>query len=211
MLLPRPLLRASVLTGFLLGGALPAWAQLSSNSPFTNAQAAAAAAPQQQNPIEFAGYLTTKDGIMYVVRDPVKKASTFLKLNERDSAFGVVVKQHDVSQNTLTIEYQGRPMTLEVKKAKIASSGNMPMVPMPAPMPAPMPQPVTANVAPAVTQTVVVNPTAADEQKRLEAVAAEVARRRALREQASQQMSQGGAAQPAPANNAPQQAPAVRR
>jgi hypothetical protein len=37
---------------------------------------------------------------------------------------------------------------------------------------------------------VVVNPTPADEARRLEAVASEVARRRALREQASQQMGQ---------------------
>jgi hypothetical protein len=39
---------------------------------------------------------------------------------------------------------------------------------------------------PAIANSVVVNPTPADEQKRLEAVASEVARRRQLREQASQ-------------------------
>ena len=52
-----------------------------------------------------------------------------------------------------------------------------------------------SNVPSAVTQAVVLNPTPADEQKRLEAVAAEVQRRRALREQATQQ---GGQMQPTP-------------
>jgi hypothetical protein len=41
----------------------------------------------------------------------------------------------------------------------------------------------------------VLNPTPADEQRRLDAVAAEVARRRALREQATQQLGQGAAPQ----------------
>ena len=44
---------------------------------------------------------------------------------------------------------------------------------------------------PAIAQSVVINPTPADEQRRLEAVAAEVARRRQLREQAALQVSQG--------------------
>ena len=46
-----------------------------------------------------------------------------------------------------------------------------------------------------MTQAVVLNPTPADEQRRLDAVAAEVARRRALREQATQQLSQGTTSQ----------------
>ena len=54
---------------------------------------------------------------------------------------------------------------------------------------------------PAVTASVVANPTAADEQRRLDAVAAEVARRRAMREQAatpgaSPSTPQPGASQP---------------
>ena len=67
------------------------------------------------------------------------------------------------------------------------------------------PPPVAAqtNVPAAVTQAVVLNPTPADEQRRLDAVAAEVARRRALREQASQQMGQGVP----PAGAAPQAMP----
>jgi len=54
-----------------------------------------------------------------------------------------------------------------------------------APPPSVAPAGPAITVTPAVTQTVMVNPSPADEQRRLEAVAAEVNRRRALREQAS--------------------------
>jgi hypothetical protein len=74
-----------------------------------------------------------------------------------------------------------------MRSAKVVSSGAAGNLapPPPAPMPA------IPNVPLAVTNAVVVNPTPADEQKRLEAVAAEVARRRALREQATQQIGPG--------------------
>jgi hypothetical protein len=58
----------------------------------------------------------------------------------------------------------------------------------------------------AVAQSVVLNPTPADEQRRLEAVAAEVRRRRALREQASIQAAQGQT----PVVEAPAPAPAAQ-
>jgi hypothetical protein len=58
-------------------------------------------------------------------------------------------------------------------------------------MPMPMPVQNTPPMPAAVTNSVVLNPTPQQEQARLEAVAAEVARRRALREQAAQQINQG--------------------
>jgi hypothetical protein len=67
------------------------------------------------------------------------------------------------------------------------------------PVAQPMPVPMPANVAPAVIQTVVPNPTPADEQRRLEAVASEVARRRALRNQAEQTVQQAQPPPPTPA------------
>lgn len=201
----QPLLslsRVAVLGTLVLGVALPLQAQLSATSPFQPPQAAGGAAPTQANPLEFAGYFTSPEGMVYVVRDPAKKTSVFLKANERDPATGVVVKQYNSDQNSLVVEQQGRPLTLEAKKAKIISSGAPQMgLPMPVAQPA-----VATNVTPAVTQTVVLNPTPADEQKRLEAVASEVARRRALREQAAG--APGQPPQPPPANvNQPQARP----
>ena len=134
---------------------------------------------------------------MYRIYDPAKKAGTWVKANERNPEFEVVVKQHDNDQKTLTIEYQGKTLTLAERESKVVSSG-APVQPMPAPV-----APVQSNVSPAVTQTVVLNPTPADEQRRLDAVAAEVARRRALREQASQQINPGAT----PQLNVPQPVP----
>lgn len=196
-------LRCLILAGLVAG--VPAFAQGAATSPFLPPQAANAPGPAQNSPLEYGGYLTTPDGTLFRIRDPQKKAGVFLKLNERDTTLDVLVKQHDAATNTVTIEHGGRTLTLEERAAKIVSSGNAAAMAMPPP-----PPPAVPNVAPAVTQSVVVNPTPADEQKRLEAVAAEVQRRRALREQAQQQMTQGAPPQPAPPAMPPQQQQAQR-
>lgn len=183
-----PLLSAGL---FALAGATGGHAQLAKTSPFMPAQAAPSSAPTAGAPLEFRGFLKTAEGTLYRVNDPARKTGSWVKLNERDPTLEVLAKAHDPDQNTLTVEYQGKTLTLAGREAKIVSSGSAAQ-PMPVPMPAPAPPPT--NVAPAVTQSVVVNPTPADEQRRLEAVAAEVARRRALREQAAQQAGPGGAA-----------------
>ena len=159
--------------------------QLASKSPFMPPQAPGNA-PTAGAPLEYRGYIETGDGVQYRIYDPARKLGTWVKLNERNSELDVVAKQYDTGQRTLTLEHQGKTLTLAEREAKVVSSGNAQQA-----VPPPMPAPPPANVAPAVTQSVVLNPTPADEQKRLEAVAAEVARRRALREQATQQMSQG--------------------
>ena len=180
------LLRRFVCAVLALGVAGRAGAQLAANSPFMSPQANAPG-PTQGAPLEYRGYMVTSEGTQYVVYDPARKARAFLKVNERDGNLDVLVKQFDASNDMLTIEYQGKTLTLEERKSKIVSSGNA----------AAMPQPPQGamNVMPAVTQSVVLNPTPAEEQRRLEAVAAEVSRRRALREQAQQQINQGGTGQ----------------
>ncbi len=159
------------------------WAQLAASSPFVPPQANAAG-PTAGAPLEFGGYLDTPSGErLYRIKDPARKASEWVRLNERNPKLDVTAKQYDDGHNTLIVEYQGRSLTLAERESKIISAGNVPP-------PAPVPNP--ANTMPAaVTQSVVVNPSPADEQRRLEAVAAEVARRRALREQATQQVNQG--------------------
>jgi hypothetical protein len=189
--LPRAVSTLLALLGATV--ALPASAQLAAHSPFLPQQGSAAA-PTAGAPLEFGGYLDTPSGErLYRIKDPGRKASEWVKLNEKSPSLGVVAKQFDEANDTLTIDYQGQSLTLAKKEAKILSAGNVPQV-----MPQPMPVAGNTNVAPAVTQSVVVNPTQADEQRRLEAVAAEVARRRALREQATQQINQGVAPQITP-------------
>jgi hypothetical protein len=82
-------------------------------------------------------------------------------LNERGNDF--VVKAADPARESVTVDFQGRSLQLVLRTAKVASSGA-----------AAGPRPP----APAVASSVVVNPSMADEQRRLDAVAQEVRRRR---------------------------------
>lgn len=184
---PRSLFLPPFAVALALGGAAARMpAQIAAKSPFMAPQAAANNAPTAGAPLEFRALIETAEGVQFRLYDPAKKTGTWVKLNERNSELEVLAKQHDEGHKTLTIEHQGRTLTLAMREAKVVSSGSaaQAMMPPPPPMPA-------TNVSPAVTQAVVLNPTPADEQRRLEAVAAEVARRRALREQATQQIGQG--------------------
>jgi len=186
---------------------LQAIAQIAVRSPFMPPQSAATPGPTAGAPLEYRGYMETGEGRLYRIHDPAKKIGTWIKLNEKNPDFDVVAKQHDNDQDTLTIEHQGKTLTLAERKPKIVSSGAAA-----AAMPPPVATPPQSNVAPAVTQAVVLNPTPQDEQRRLDAVAAEVARRRALREQATQQLNQGGTPQiilPSQPVQAPVQQPQV--
>lgn len=181
-------------------------AQVAVRSPFLPAQGGTTKAATEGAPLEYRGFIETAQGLQYRIYDPVKKAGAWIRINQRHPDFDVTAKQYDTDQKTLTIEHGGKTLTLAERKPKIVSSGNAAQA-LPPPPPAAPP-----TVAPAVTQSVVLNPTPADEQRRLEAVAAEVARRRALREQASQQITQGNSPQavgpqPAPANQPGMQSP----
>lgn len=187
----------------LLGGwaAHRAEAQLAAKSPFMPPAAGSGNAPTAGAPLEFRGFIETGEGIQYRIFDPAKKTGAWVRLNERNPDWDVLVKQHDGAQKTLTIEHQGKTLTLAEREAKVVSSGTIAQA---AP---PIATVLPSNVPPAVTQAVVLNPTPADEQKRLEAVAAEVQRRRALREQATQQVGQ---MQPTPLTVPPSVIPPAR-
>lgn len=164
-------------------------AQVAARSPFLPPQGAAAKTATEGAPLEYRGFIETSQGLQYRIYDPAKKAGAWIRIDQKHPDFDVVAKQYNTDQKTLTIEHGGKTLTLAERKPKIVSSGNAAQA-----MPPPT-QNIQPTVAPAVTQSVVLNPTPADEQRRLEAVAAEVARRRALREQATQQISQGNAPQ----------------
>src|SRR5687768_15790329 len=83
-----------VVAGFALCAAGRASAQLASKSPFLPPQGAASA-PTTSAPLQFVGYLDTRDGRLFRLHDPAKKASTWVKLNEKHPDFDVLAKQHD--------------------------------------------------------------------------------------------------------------------
>jgi hypothetical protein len=184
----RLLLTPWVLLAAIAAGAAAARADLAQASPFlpanmsdTGGQGGAA------GPIELCGVMSTSGGTEFCIYDTVKKSSTWVGLNEAGSAF--VVKSADPSGDNVTVEYQGRTMRLALRTGKVASAG--PGMAGPAGNPS------------AITQTVVLNPSPADEQRRLDAVAAEVRRRRQEREKAAQAAQASpngpGAAFPLPA------------
>ncbi|PHX86679.1 MAG: hypothetical protein CK538_01795 [Opitutia bacterium] len=178
---PRPpLFFLPLFAALLLGTVTRSGAQLAQSSPFMPVQAAGTTAVTEGAPLELRGVMDTGSGILFGIFDPAKKVSVWSKLNEKDHDF--LVKSYDATNETVTVQHGGRTLNLAMRASKVASSGQ---ATAPPPMSAPTGMPT------AVTQSVVLNPTPADEQRRLEAVAAEVRRRRALREQASIQAAQG--------------------
>jgi hypothetical protein len=170
--LNRSLLLAPLLAA-ALGAASPARADLAATSPFLpSGTLAAGAAAGASGPIELRGVMPTDSGWAFCIYDTAKKKNVWVGLNEQGHDF--IVKSADTGADTVTVSYQGRVMRLDLHTAKVAT----------APAPA----------APAAT--VPLNPSPADEQRRLDAVAQEVRRRRAERERSAQEL---GAQPPPPA------------
>lgn len=163
----------------MLGLAVHAADGLEGKSPFTPpASASAATTATPDAPIELRGIMAEGDHYMFSIYDTAKKSSTWARLNEPGRDF--IIKSHDEARDLVTVEQNGRLLTLTLKAAKVVSGPAAGIMPRPMPGMAPVP----------VGGPVVLNPTPADEQRRAEAVAAEVRRRRALREQAAQQANQ---------------------
>lgn len=126
---------------------------------------------------------------MFSIYDSSNRMSAWSRLNE--PGHGFVVRSHDPARDTVTVDHQGRTLTLALRTAKVAAA------------PVYQPQPAMANqtgpqnqgVPQPIGGPVVLNPSPADEQARLEAIAAEVNRRRMIRQQALQ-ASRQAAGQP---------------
>jgi hypothetical protein len=166
-----------------LAGILRAAPPIASRSPFLPPENA----PVEKNEagaaaLEFRGFVDVGGGKQFRLFDPAKKQGAWVRLNERSPEFEAVIRQHNENEESVSVELQGRTVTLTMRKAKILADAAAA-----APPPGVAPAGPAITVTPAVTQTVMVNPSPADEQRRLEAVAAEVNRRRALREQAMRQ------------------------
>jgi len=166
-----------------LGLAVSTFAAESSPSPFLPPDTTTEAAPTPDAPIELRGIMTAGDNVMFSIYDTATRSSSWVRLNQTGGPF--IVRSYDAARDTVTVDHNGRTVTLALKTAKVAS----------APVAAPQPAVAAANVPQPVTGPVVLNPTPADEQRRLEAIAAEVNRRRQLRQQALQ-ASRQAAGQP---------------
>jgi hypothetical protein len=124
--------------------------------------------------------MSTPDGLAYCIYDTAKKKDVWVGLNETGHDF--VIRSSDPGSDSIKVDYQGHSLKLTLKTAKVASAGPANSGPLVASQGGPNP--------------VALNPNPGDEQKRLDAVAQEVRRRRQEREKAAQDAQSG---QPAPA------------
>jgi hypothetical protein len=165
---------SAVLSALVAASVAPlARADLAPASPFLPVSGPGSAGAQgPAGPIELRGIMASGDGTQYCIYDTAKKKSTWVGLNENGHDF--TVKTAEANADKVSVEYQGRIFQLELHTAKVTSSGNG-----------------SAGSTGAVSNVVQAVPTPADEQRRLDAVAQEVRRRRLERERALQPV-QGG-------------------
>ena len=158
-----------LLTGFglALGLAARADTTLAPTSPFLPPDGATAAVAENQ-PLELRGIMFDGGGYRFSVYDPARHAGQWVRLNEPGHEF--TVKTHDAARDAVTVDFQGRGLTLNLHTAKVVglalpdpTAGPRPTVG--APGPGPVPKPPTP-----------------EEAARFNRAVEEINRRRALRE-----------------------------
>jgi hypothetical protein len=140
--------------------------RLVSNSPF--APAPGAAVGNATAPLEFRGVFADQGELFFSIFDPITRSSAWVSLNEPGHAFAV--RSYDENTQSISAEHKGRTLSLTLKKAPIVAMPPDPTVPTVATGGPPIPVALTANAA-------------NDEAKRLAMLAAEIRRRRAMRQQ----------------------------
>lgn len=140
---------------------------LVNRSPFAPPQASVdTVSVAEPGTLEFRGMVVDEAGTAYSVFDATANRGYWL----RDGADGPFrVKNYNAQDSLLEIEQNGRPVKLQLKRATIQAGTAVVAAPRPTGQPG----------------TPAVNPNAPADARRLEAVAAEVRRRRALRNAAT--------------------------
>lgn len=127
--------------------------------------------PGDGSSLELRGVIMTSAGPKFSIYDPAKRTSSWVGLEEKGRPF--LVRSYDAARDTVSVDFQGQTVTLGLKSAKIAA--------------APLENYAAAGPRQPLNEPAEINPTEGDEQRRLEAIAAEVNRRRALRQKALQE------------------------
>lgn len=147
------------------------------SSPFLPPGAPAPAANAGGGPIEYHGYMVAPDGSeRFSIYSTSKKTATWVGLNDKSGPY--LVRAHRLigsSTDQITVEYQGSSLVLALREAKTISVA----VPKIQTAPVPLVPGATSVVAPAVAG----NPPNLPAGASLDEWAAEVQRRRQLRQQ----------------------------
>lgn len=184
-----PLFGALVLLSAPLVGAQ------SGRSPFLPPDAQAAPVAADDAPLQFIGFFGEGENMRYCVYDPARRRSVWLRAGDVDGP--IQLQSFDAENRTVNVVHQGQPLTLKLQTAKLAQGGSGGGGATVGPLPVAGAQAGGGNP---LVNTVVTNPTPADEARRLEAVAAEVRRRRAMRQAAAQNQGQPTPVEVAPRN-----------
>lgn len=151
---------------------------ISMTSPFLPRNGNAIGQTSENSPVELRGILKDDGTSVFGLYDPVKKQGGWVKLNETGKDFPATVRSYDAAGEAITVEYQGRVLNLALKTAKIES------LPITAQNLSPRPLPAQPGTTLAATPSV-------DNARQMEAVAAEVQRRRLQRQAALQRQGAG--------------------
>lgn len=133
------------------------------NSPFAPPTGAPAAVAN--TPLEFRGVLADGGEFFFSIYDPAARTSHWVGLAEPGLPF--IVRSYDAAKQTIVADHQGRSLVLALKKAPVVAA----TVPVPTVSPVTMPPP---ELRPATGSP--------EEAARLAAIAAEIRRRRELRQ-----------------------------
>lgn len=119
--------------------------------------------------LQFCGVFGDGNNKRFLIYNATTRRSSWLRLNE-EGPDELYVDAYDAEQGTVAIRQGGRSLNLGLQAARVTGGSGGGAAPV-----------VLTGTTKDLTNTVKVNPSPADERRRLEAVAAEVRRRRAAR------------------------------
>ena len=194
-MLRRPLIIAALLSVPLLHPAagLAAPANLESllqNSPFGN-PAGAAAGVRPDATLEFRSVLLDRGEPFFSLYEASSHSSLWVGLNEPGNPFKV--QGYDRDKATVTVEYQSRTLTLPLKQAKIVALAPVQAATPNPNLPGNSSGPMVTGAPGTGGPQPMANPgSPSEDAARLSAIADEIRRRRALRQQPPQPAPSAG-------------------
>ncbi len=99
---------------------------LLSNSPFGRPETSSPASPAQEQPIEFRGLLMENGTRLFSLFQISSRRSLWVKLN--DPMSGLTVTAYDEEHTSVTVDYQGRSLTLALKRSRAQAQVTLPAV-----------------------------------------------------------------------------------
>jgi len=159
----------------LLFGVVAGVRAQTTDSPFLPAGGAAPVTATDNASLELRGLLVEPTGPLFHLVDLATKKGAWIGLRETGHEFVVTSYQAQPEGDRITVDYRGRTLQLTLAKGKVGTA-------VAAAAPAVTPPGILTPPPNGPISPVVLNPTAADEARRMEAVAAELRRRREQRQ-----------------------------